>query len=97
MHDFGVADEVSWLEFMKKLEFIKVSGAWSVLDMNGTEHSFQGSSGWKELLKKDGVREFVLGTIEAKMVRKFDRKPDELDIDAESLLEVEQLKSDLEK
>ena len=97
MYDFGVADEVSWLEFMKKLEFVKVSGAWSVLNVNGTEHSFQGSSGWKELLKKEDVKKFVLDAIETKMVRKFDRKPDELDIDAESLLEVEQLKSDLEK
>lgn len=96
MYDWGVADETSWIEFLKDIELIKTSGAWSTLLVNGEEHTFQGASGWRDLLKKDNVREFVLEAIKNKMVIPFDRKPESIDIDPESALEMEQLKNDLE-
>jgi recombination protein RecA len=97
MYDWGVADEVSWVEFLKDLEHIKTSGAWSTLTVNGEDHKFQGVSGWRELLNNESVKKFVAEKIEEKMVIKFDRKPDSIDIDPESALEIEQLKSDLER
>jgi len=96
MYDWGVADETSWIEFMKDLEHVKTTGAWSTLTVGDQEYTFQGSSGWAELMKKEEVRKFVLDTIENRMVINFDRKPDSIDIDPESVLEVEQLKSDME-
>lgn len=97
MYDWGVADEASWLEYMKDLEHVKTSGAWSTLTINDQEYSFQGTSGWLELLKKDDIRKFVLDTIGSKEVIRLDRKPESIDIDPDSILEMEQLRDDLEK
>lgn len=95
MYDWGVADEVSWLEYMKDLEIVKVNGPWSSIKLGDQEFPFQGSSGWLEVLKNDNVRSFVLDTIEKNEVIKLDRKPESIEVDEESFMEMEQLKNDL--
>lgn len=94
-YDWGIHDEISWLDYMKNLEVVTTSGPWSTLKFNGQDHKFQGTSGWVELLKKEGVREFVLAKLEESMVIKFDRRSDSIEIDPDSIMELEQLRSDL--
>lgn len=93
--DFGVGDEASWLEFMKELGYVD-SGVWSVLKFNDGI-KFQATSGWCELMttNKD-ARRFVIDKIAEKMIISFDKRPETIDINYESLMEVEQLKNNLE-
>jgi recombination protein RecA len=95
--DWGVNDEVSWLDYLKDLEVVKTTGPWSTLSVGGEDLKFQGTQGWVDVLKNDKAKEFVLDKIEESMVIKFDRRPESIAIDPDSILEVEQLKSDLEQ
>jgi recombination protein RecA len=93
--DFGVGDEASWLEFMKDLGHVE-TGVWSTLKFNEEEIKFQSIGGWCELMNtREDVRKFVLDTIAAKMIITFEHRPESVDIDTESLMEVESLKQEL--
>jgi recombination protein RecA len=96
-YDWGVGDEISWLEFMKNLSFVKTSGAWSALSAEGEDHKFQSTHGWMKLATDKDIRKFILNEIENKMVIKFDRRPEDIEFEAESFLDVDQLKSDIKE
>jgi len=79
--DWGVEDELSWIDFLKDTGHIVTKGAWSTLNMAG-EHKFQGTEKFKQLLKDDRIRSGILDAIEETMVIRFDKKPDDVVIDA---------------
>ena len=97
-YDWGINDELSWLEYMKELKIVEVSGAWSKLLINGQEHKFQGTAGWLDLMKDETIKNFILEKIDENMVYDMNKRPDSLEEakpDLESLMEVEQIKQDL--
>jgi hypothetical protein len=89
----GINDVASWLDYMKEIEVVKTSGAWSTLYTNKKEYKFQGSAGWVKLMEDLETRQFVLEKIKETMIIKFDRKPESIDINPEDLMEVDELKN----
>ena len=96
MFDWGIDDEGSWLEFLKDVGIVpKPAGAWHTLIINGEEFKFQKTT-WKETLQNKKVKDFCLEQIKEQMVITFDNPP-ELDIDTDSILEMQQLADDIEE
>jgi hypothetical protein len=95
LYDWGIDDHKSILDHMMDIKVV-TGTAWKTITVDGEEHKFQ-NPGWHKLLKEnDKVRKFVYDKLHEDMVIKFDRKPEDLDIDMDSILEVEQIKTDLE-
>jgi recombination protein RecA len=94
-YDWGVNDEISLLDFCVDAGIVDGT-TWKSFTYNGQEHKFQGTAKWVELLKNPEILNFVREKVQEIMVIKHDRKPDSIEIDTESLMEVEQLKSDIE-
>jgi len=44
--DWGVNDEISWLDFMNEMEMIKTGGPYKTLILGDKEYKFQGTAGW---------------------------------------------------
>jgi protein RecA len=80
--DWGVDDELSWMEYLKAMSIVSTSGAWSTLKLDGEDHKFQGTAGWKEVLSRAGVRAKLLDIIDDSMTIKFDKKPTTVIIDS---------------
>lgn len=78
MFDWGIDDESSFIDFLKDRDIIKTRGAWSTLYLGEEETKFQGTAGWREILKKPGVHNKILDLIDESMIIKFDKKPDDL-------------------
>ena len=95
MYDFGVEDEQSILDYLVDTGIVSTGGAWKTISIAGQEHRFQ-SAGWKELMDNKEFRTKVIELVEEKMIIKFKRDIDTIQIDHESSIEMDQLKSDLE-
>lgn len=78
MFDWGVDDAASWMDHLKECGSVKTAGAWSTLYLDGEEHKFQGTAGWREVLEKPGVKEKVLDIIEKSLVITFEKPPEEI-------------------
>lgn len=94
-YDWGVNDEISLLDFCTENDIVTGS-TWRSFMYNGVEHKFQGTAKWVELLKDPEILAYIKGKVQDMMLIKHDRKPDSIELDGESLMEVEQLKSDIE-
>lgn len=95
-YDWGVSDEISLLDFCSEIGVV-TGTTWKSFVFKGEEHKFQGTAKWVELLKNPEILNFVKTKIEDAMIIKHDRKPESVEIDPESLMEVESLKSSLEE
>lgn len=73
--DWGVGDDLSWLKYLKSLELVKTSGAWSTLKIGGLEKKYQGLGGWRKVVSEPEVRNKILNIIDEDMVIKFDERP----------------------
>ena len=67
----GVLDNESIFEAIKP--FIKQSGAWYELEIDGQAKKFQQSS-WEELMKEEGFKKSVLDIMDREVVIKFDTR-----------------------
>ena len=79
--DWGIDDDISWIEYLKDAGHITTSGAWSTLKVGG-EHKFQGTEKFKEILKDAEIRAKILDIMNDDLVIKFDEKPKDIVIDA---------------
>lgn len=95
MYDFGVEDEVSLLDYLSDTGAVKTAGAWKSLEVDGQERKFQ-STDWKSLMRDPKFKQTVLDHVKKSMVIEFKRDMDTIKVDADSILEVEQLKRDME-
>lgn len=94
--DWGVNDEISLLDFCVESGIV-TGTTWKSFVYNGEEYKFQGTQKWVELLQKPEIKKYVLDKVDELMTVSFDRRPESIEIDTESLMEVDQLKSDLNK
>lgn len=98
-YDWGIGNEISWLEFLKDSGYITgpAKGNKVLALPNGKEYEFRGSiNAWTDLLKENPeISKAIPGIIKNHMIVSFERKPETIEIDTESLMEVEQLKEDL--
>jgi recombination protein RecA len=67
----GVLDNESIFEAIKP--FIKQTGAWYEMEVDGQAKKFQQSS-WEELMKEEGFKNAVLGIMDREVVVKFDTR-----------------------
>jgi recombination protein RecA len=67
----GVLDNESIFEAIKP--FIKQTGAWYEMEVDGQAKKFQQSS-WEELMKEEGFKKAVLGIMDREVVVKFDTR-----------------------
>jgi recombination protein RecA len=95
MYDFGVNDEQSMLDYLVDVGVVSTGGAWKMISVDGQEKKFQ-TADWKDLLANKDFRDKVIGLIDDRMIIKFKRDFDTIQVDHESALEIDQLKSDLE-
>jgi recombination protein RecA len=95
LYDWGIDDYKSILDYLMDLKVV-TGTAWKTIVVDGEEIKFQ-NSGWHELVRtNEKVRKFILDKVDEDMIIKFDRRPEDLNIDPDSIMEVEQVKSDLE-
>lgn len=95
-YDWGVNDEVSIMDFLVDHDVIK-GGTWNTFEFDGEVHKWQGTAKWVELMKNPKVKNFALAKIDELMKIPLDRRPDSIEIDPESFMEVEQLKAETKK
>jgi recombination protein RecA len=97
-YDWGINNEISIYDYLVDVEEIKGT-TWKTWTVNGKEHKWQGTAYFVELMKDKTVREYVMDLLEKKMVRVFDERPEDIEvqINPESLLEVEQLSDDIKE
>jgi RecA/RadA recombinase len=67
----GVLDNESIFEAIKP--FIKQTGAWYEMEVDGQAKKFQQSS-WEDLMKEEGFKNAVLGIMDREVVVKFDTR-----------------------
>jgi recombination protein RecA len=67
----GVLDNESIFEAIKP--FIKQTGAWYEMEIDGQAKKFQQSS-WEDLMKEEGFKNAVLGIMDREVVVKFDTR-----------------------
>lgn len=96
-YDYGVNDEISIMDFLIDHGIIQSNKAWKVFEFNGEKHQWQGTADWIELLKNPEIKKFVSEKVNELMVKKFNQRPDTIELDTESLMEMEQLKQNLNK
>jgi len=95
-YDWGVQDDISLMDYLIDIEEIKGT-SWRTLTVNGESFRWQGTQEFVQQMKRPEIRKYVLDIVDKNMVYTFDRKPESIEIDTNSLLEMEQLKQDLEK
>jgi len=95
-YNFGINNEISLMEYLVDIEEIKGT-TWKTWSVLGKDYKWQGTAEFVQLVKDKDIKKYVLDLIEKKMVRTFDRRPEDISIDLESELEVAQLKDDLER
>jgi len=92
--DWGINNEVSLMDYLIEIEEIKGT-TWKTWSVNGEDYKWQGSADFVELMKKPEVRAHVMEVVDKNMVYVFDKRPENIKIDLESVMEVAQLKDDL--
>jgi len=96
MYDWGIDDAGSLFDYLYDMNIITGKSYKSIM-LGEQEIKFRNSE-WTELLQNNlPLRQYVFECISNKMIIDFTRKIESLDIDVDSVLEVEQIKSDLEK
>ena len=93
-YDFGVENEQSILDYLFDTGIVTGS-AWKIIEINGKEYKFQ-TSGWKELMANNDFRNKIYSILEEKLIIKFKRELDTIQVDHESALEIEQIETELE-
>jgi len=98
-YDYGIAEEASILDFLIDQGVINGKGKqWKTFTTSGGEELKFRSSEWPELMSSNkSLRNEIYDILEGMLVIKFDDKPHDMNIDIDSILEVEQLKSDLDE
>jgi recombination protein RecA len=96
MYDFGVDDDQSILDYLVDIGVVGTGGAWKMINVDGQEKKFQ-TADWKNLMADKNFQDKVFDLIEENMVIKFKRDLNTIQVDHESALEIDQLKSDLER
>lgn len=94
-YDFGVDDEQSILDYLFDMGVVTGS-TWKIIHVGGQEYKFQ-TAGWKELMLNTDFRNKVIDLVEEKMTIKFNRDIETIQLDPESVLEMEQIKSNIEE
>lgn len=93
-YDWGVGNEVSLMDYLIDIEEIKGT-TWKTWSVGDQDYRWQGTETFVDLMKKPEVQKYVADLIEKNMVYSFDRRPDDIQIDLESSIEVQQLKDSL--
>lgn len=91
MYDYGIDDARSVMEFLKDLKMITTKGGWHKMNFENEEYSFR-STEFRDLLKKNpNLHRWVLDEVEKHSVIIPTERPESLNIDLDSIMEVEQV------
>jgi recombination protein RecA len=91
----GIEDEASWFNSLHERGVIEKKGGWCYISEYETEFKFRESQ-WVQTLKNDKkFYEWILNKLEQIMVVKYGQKPHDMEVDPESVMEVEQTVEDL--
>jgi recombination protein RecA len=96
MYDYGINDAQSILDYLSDLKIVKTGGAWKTLTVGENDYKFQ-SPNWREIYNKPDVQKYIKEVLDENMIIKFEGMPDSFNIDAESFMEIDQLKTDVEE
>jgi recombination protein RecA len=98
MYDWGIQDEQSIYDYFWDRKLITGQNVNKVLEDKDANAKFEFKHGqWsKELSSNPQLAEYVKNYLDKDMIIPFEKKP-ELDIDVDSILEVQQLKDELEE
>jgi len=96
LYDYGVDNERSFLDYL--IEQKIVTGAqWRTMEFNGETLKFRAND-WRKLFREnEELQKFVLKLIDEQQTRKLEARQEDIDIDIDSILEVEQVKADLKE
>jgi recombination protein RecA len=96
MYDSGIDDDTSLLHYLENIEVVTGAAVKTITDHKGKEYQFR-IADWSNLLQTEkDLKEFVDNTVKERMIITFETKPN-LQIDTDSILEVQQIKDDLEE
>jgi recombination protein RecA len=91
----GIENEQSWFQLFRDEGLFEKKDGWITADVYEPGYKFR-SSKWEETLKEDpSFMKWVQTKMEELLVVKYGEKPKDAEVDAESLLENEQLQDDL--
>lgn len=95
MYDYGVNDAQAICDYLADIKATTTVGAWKTLKIGEKEYKFQ-SATWRDTYKLPEVKEYVDNLLRENMIIKFKGMPDDFSVDTDSLMEMEQLKQDLD-
>ena len=101
-YDYGINDGESFLKYLKSKDVVVTKGAWSYIKVptgggKVREVKFQGAPKWNELLRSDlEFQKYVFREINAGMIVNPERRPDDWDIDIDSILDMDQVRANQE-
>lgn len=88
----GIEDVDSWFDHLHEMGVIKKQGGWCYLEEAFGEEKFREKS-WADFVSKN--RDKILEILKKHMVVKFGEKPKNMELDPESLMEVEEVAAEL--
>ena len=93
--EHGIEDEASWFEALHSRGVIEKRAGWCYISDFHKDFKFRESQ-WVETMQQDPkFKEWVLNKLEEVMIVKYGQKPHDMEVDPESLMEVEQTVEDL--